>query len=109
MSAKLEQHGVYLLPNALDEGEYAVLEAVREQDRWYLVECHTAPFGCDLFRQRTVLPSEQQMRFVLADDGVLLQHSPTGTRAGFPWVLRRGLIAHAESSLSIERWMRVPI
>lgn len=84
MSAKLEQQGVYLLPNTLGEGEYAVLEAVQEQDRWYLVECHAAPFGNDRFRERTTLPRVQQMRFVLADDGVLLQHSPTGTRAGFP-------------------------
>jgi hypothetical protein len=79
MSAKLEPHGVYLLANALGVGEYAVLEAVHEQDQWYVVECHAAPFGSDPFRQRTALPPEQQLRFLLAADGVLLQRTATGT------------------------------
>jgi hypothetical protein len=79
MSAKLELHGVYVLPNALGVGEYAVLEAVQEQDQWYVVECHAAPFGSAPFRARTALPPEQRMRFVLAADGVLLQPTPTGT------------------------------
>jgi hypothetical protein len=79
MSAKLEPHGVYLLPNALGVGEYAVLEAVREQDQWYVVECHAAPFGSEHFRQRTALPPAQQLRLLLAADGVLLHPTPTGT------------------------------
>ncbi len=79
MSATLEPHGVYLLPNALGVGEYAVLEAVREQDQWYLVECHAAPFGSDAFRHRTAVPPEQQLRLLLAADGGLHQRTPTGT------------------------------
>ena len=79
MSATLEPHGVYLLPNALGVGEYAVLEAVREQDQWYVVECHAAPFGSDPFHERMTLPPAQQLRFLLAADGKLLQPTPTGT------------------------------
>ncbi len=77
MSARLELHGVYMLPDALGQGAYAVFEAV--QDQWYLVECHAAPFGSDQFRARAGLPPEQQLRLVLAEDGGLHQRTPTGT------------------------------
>ncbi len=97
MSAKLERHGVYVLPNALGVGAYAVLEAVQEQDQWYLVECHAAPFGSDPFHQRTTLPPEQQLRFLLAADGALLHPTPTGT-----WQPS----AHTLSHLSVMGYVR---
>jgi hypothetical protein len=87
MSATLEPQGVYLLPHALGQGEYAVLEAVREQDQWYLVECHAAPFGSDRFRARAALPPEQQLRLLLGEDGELLHQTPTGTWQPSPHTL----------------------
>lgn len=97
MSAKLEPHGVYILPHALGHGEYAVLEAVREQDQWYVVECHAAPFGSDAFRQRTALPPAQQLRLLLAADGVLHERTPMGT-----WQPS----AHTLSKLSLMGYLR---
>jgi hypothetical protein len=72
MSARLEQHAVYLLPHALEGTEYVLLEAVQEHDGWYLVETHAAPIGNDRFNERATLPAAQMLRYAVTTDGALV-------------------------------------
>lgn len=87
MSVKLEQGGVYLLPDAVDGEIYAVLEAQRTADGWQLVECHATPFGPEAFQRRATLPPEEQLRYRVDADGALLQEQPSADAAPTRWTV----------------------
>ena len=78
MSTRLEQNGVYLLPDALDGSEYIILQATQEAGGWQLVECHATPHGNDRFRERTALPPDQMIRYAVTPDGTLVEQSTSG-------------------------------
>lgn len=82
MSARLEQHGVYLLPDAIDGTEYVLLEAVQDQDGWHLIETHAASHAKDRFNDRSGLPAEQLLRYTVASDGTLVEQTSSGSTSG---------------------------
>ncbi len=81
MSVRLEEHGVYLLPNALNGQEYAVLEAIQTKDGWQLVECHAAPSENDRFHERAGLPADQMIRYAVTPDGTLVDQTAGSAQA----------------------------
>lgn len=77
VSLRLEQNGVYLLPNGLQGDTYMIVEAREQGDGWQLVECHATPLGHDTFKQRATLPQQQQYVYHVEADGTLVEHAPT--------------------------------
>jgi len=75
MSVKLEQDGLYMLPNGLDGRSDLILRATQTSDGWQLVECHGLPFGSEQFKARASLPAEQLRRYTVETSGALLQDS----------------------------------
>jgi|GEM_PF-3814302 hypothetical protein len=76
MSLRLEAHGVYLLPNALEGGHYVILHALQDGDGWRLVETHAVPFGLDYLQQRATLPPEEMLSYAVDAEGRLVQQTP---------------------------------
>lgn len=77
MSIRLEPDGIYLLPSALDDNYYVILQAIETADGWHLVEMHGTPWGSDRFKERATLPADQMLRYRVDPNGTLLQQAPT--------------------------------
>jgi hypothetical protein len=78
MSARLEQNGVYLLPDALNGSEYIILQATQEAGGWQLVECHATPHGNNRFRERAAFPPDQMIHYAVTPDGTLVEQNTSG-------------------------------
>ena len=78
MSIKLEENGVYLLPENGGGPAYLILLATRENGGWHLSEYHETSFGDAAFKQRATLPPEEMMHFEVAPNGELLERGVRG-------------------------------
>ncbi|HEX6292376.1 MAG TPA: hypothetical protein VFZ66_24530 [Herpetosiphonaceae bacterium] len=80
MSVRLEQGGLYILPDALAGASYLILQAQQTTGGWQLVECHATPFGSDRFKARAVASDEQVIRFDVDASGALAQRGGDETQ-----------------------------
>ncbi len=80
MSVKLEQDGLYILPNALEGTSYVILQATQTSHGWQLFECHALPFGSEQFKSRTLVSDEQLLRYDVDSSGALLAHTDDTTQ-----------------------------
>ena len=78
MSVTLEQDGLYILPNALEE-TYLIVQAERAADGWQLTESHATSLGSEEFKARAQLPPDQLTRYTVDSSGALARHEANGT------------------------------
>jgi hypothetical protein len=78
MSVTLEQNGLYILPNALQE-TYLIVQAERAADGWQLTESHATDLGSEEFKARAQLAPDQLTRYAVDQAGALVRHGADGT------------------------------
>jgi hypothetical protein len=78
MSVTLEQDGLYILPNALEE-TYVIVQAERAAEGWQLTESHATDLGSEEFKARAQLPPDQQIRYAVDSSGALTRQGADGT------------------------------
>ncbi len=79
MSVRLEPDAIYLLPDALPNRAYVILQAIEKEDGWQLVECHKVPFGSERFKEREALPEDEMLQYRVDHSGALVQDAANGT------------------------------
>jgi len=96
MSARLEENGLYILPDALGEMDYMIVRAEQHGDGWRLVESHDAPGGSDRFRARVGLRTEDLYVFEVSPSGEIKQTAPRDEQR----------ITHTLANLSLLGYLR---